>query len=97
MQGSPLSINERLGRREERAGQTQSTFDAAQVSAAHECILLARRHPQVWPVLNEVSLLGHCSPVNWVAALEAIQQILPPVSHTAASDGNPLVSPNDAG
>ena len=55
MQGSPLSINERL--REERAGQTQSTFDAAQVSAAHECILLARRHPQVWPVLNEVSLL----------------------------------------
>jgi hypothetical protein len=48
MHGTLLSINERLVRREERAGPAQSAF-AAQVRAAHECMLLARRHPEVWP------------------------------------------------
>lgn len=94
MQGTLLSINQRLVRREERAGPQQSTVNAAQVSAAHECMLLAHRHPEVWPVLNEVSLRGHRSAVNWVAALEAIRLMLP-APQTATSDGNQLCIPND--
>ena len=80
MQGVVLSINERRVKRLERVHCEDriAAANAANVEAAHECMLFAHLHPDVWPVLNAVTLGELRSAVNWVTVLETIQRLLPP-------------------
>ena len=80
VQGFTLSTDDRRIRhfhRTARAGASVAGSDD-HVTAAHECMTLARRHPEIWPVLNEATLRDQHASVNWVAALEEIRLKLSP-------------------
>lgn len=45
----------------------------ARIAAAHETILLVNRWPELWPLLNELTLIQHRH-VDWVTVLETLEQ-----------------------